>query len=597
MKKIIQSFKQYIAITLLSSVILVMITGLQLYMPFLFSKLIDNGIVHKDFNLIKKISMQTIGILVVSVTLLIINIFIQAKVSFGFSRLISEKIFNKIQYFSAKTIDKFKISSLISRVTNDTNNVSNLFFSIIPEFFEALFVFVFSFVYAYKINEKWTFQILLLIPVILLFGYFISRKIEKIFTQVRKLSDNINRKVKQTVSSIKLIKSFNLEKSEFKKFSDINEEIMDKTIKGVNIIIGLTPIINILIYSVVAFVVYSSKTQILVGDVGIGSIISFIIYALNMLSSVVAVVSLIITIFQTKISITRISEILNEEIDEQIYNTTDLIKYNSKYDIEFKNVYFKYEEAKNFTLKNISFKIEEGENIGIIGFTGSGKTTLIETLLGIYDVTDGNIYIGGIDISKYDKKYLTSLFSYVLQEKILFTGTIKENVLYGKNNANEKEILEAIKDAELYDYVKNMKLGIDTLVSEAGSNLSGGQKQRLSIARALIKKAKINIFDDATSAIDLITERAIWNNLNKKNKQSINIIISQRISTIEHCDKIIVMNDGCIENIGTHDELINNSHIYKEIYINQYENKISKQIAISDEKVETKKKRRIIKKK
>ena len=492
-----------------------------------------------------------------------------AKASSGFAKNVRRDLFVKIQDFSFENIDKFQTSSLVTRLTTDVSNVQHAYMMLIRTAIRSPFMLIFSFSMGFVIGGKLAFVYIVVIPILLFGLFFISRKAMPIFRRVFKKYDNLNNSVQENVKGIRVVKSFVREDYEIKKFNVAAEDVCKDFTKAERLLAWNNPIMQ-LCSNIIMIVVLSFGSYLVVKsrglDVNVAELSGLLTYGFQILMSLM-MISFIYVMFTMSIeSAERICEILKEE--SLLKSPKNGIKEVADGSIEFKNVSFKYPNTKNI-LKNINLKINSGETIGIIGGTGSAKSTLIQLISRLYDCTEGEVLVGGVNVKDYDLDTLRDQVAVVLQKNILFSGTIKENLKWGNKNATDEQIVHACKLAQADEFIQTFPDKYDSHIEQGGANVSGGQKQRLCIARALLKEPKIIIFDDSTSAVDTRTDSLIRKGLREYIPSTTKLIISQRVASVEDADKIVVMNNGVIDAIGTHNELITTNDIYKEVYETQ----------------------------
>ena len=494
-----------------------------------------------------------------------------AVASCGFAKNLRSDLYVKSQGFSFENIDKFSSSSMITRMTTDVTNVQNAFMMIIRTAIRSPLMFTFSIIMAFTLGGKMALIFVLVIP-ILIFGLFsIIRIAMPIFKKVFKKYDKLNNSVQENVKGMRVVKSFVREDYEKDKFRDASEDVKNDFTRADKILAFNNPIMQLCMYSVMLFVCFFGS-RLIISSGGqafdIGKFSALLTYGMQILSSLMMLSFIFVMLTMAGESANRISEILVEE--STITNPENPVDVVKNGDIEFKNVFFKYaKRAENYALTDVNLKIKSGQTVGIIGGTGSSKSSLIQLIPRLYDVTDGSVMVGGVDVRDYDLKTLRDEVSVVLQKNVLFSGTIKENLRWGNENATDEELVRVCKLAQAHEFVSSFPEGYDTYIEQGGTNVSGGQKQRLCIARALLKKPKILILDDSTSAVDTRTDAFIRKAMRDEIPDTTKIIIAQRISSVEDADMIIVIDNGIINGIGTHKELIENNAIYNEVYTSQ----------------------------
>ncbi len=535
--------------------------------PYLMSRIVDVGIANNDINYIVKLGLIMISAAVFGIILGVISSHFGAKAGLGFAAEVRKELFKKVQGFSFANLDKFSVSSLITRLTNDCNTLGQVTMMSLRMAVRAPFMMIFALIMALRINAPLAKVFMVAIPVTVILLTVILTKARPLFLQMQTRVDKVNGIIQENLIGIRVVKSFNRQKFEEGKFKERNDALRNTALKAVSIIIFFMPALTIIIYSTIISVLWFGGKQIVAGNMGSGDLISFITYITQILMSLMMLSFFFMQLMRGAASVNRIVEVLdtNSEIIE-IENSVSEIPEGS---ISFNNVSFKYPSSADKILQDINLNIKPGEVIGIIGSTGSSKSTLVQLIPRLYDVTDGEVKVGGIDVRNYNIKALRDNIAFVLQKNVLFSGTIRENMQWGNENASDEQIINALKQSQAWEFVSKYGDGLDHKVEQGGDNFSGGQKQRLTIARALLKAPKIIILDDSTSAVDVATDAKIQKSFKAELGNVTTIIIAQRISSIQHADRIVVMNEGKIESIGKHDTLMKSSLIYKEIYESQ----------------------------
>ena len=497
-----------------------------------------------------------------------------SKAGMGFGAELRKAIFNKIQDFSFSNVDKFSTGSLITRMTTDINMVQMAFMMALRMLIRSPLMFTMAITMAFSINTKLSLVFMAIAPVMFTLILLIGAAAHKRFTKMFKKYDRINNAIQENLIGARVVKAFVRAKHEKDKFRVSNDELKDASIFAEKLIILNNPIMAVSIYSCIILVLWIGAGLILDGNMYLGDLMSFITYIQQIFMSLMIVSMIFVMSVMARTSMTRITEVLEEksQITDDTADENAVVKDGS---IEFKNVCFKYsKQAENNVLKDINLTIKSGETIGILGGTGSAKTSLVQLIPRLYDVTEGEVLVGGRNVKDYKLNTLRNAVSMVLQTNLLFTGTIEENLRWGDENATIDEIRAAAKIAQADDFVMSFPDGYNTDLGQGGVNVSGGQKQRLCIARAILKKPKVLILDDSTSAVDTATDGKIREGMKNLLPDTTKIIIAQRINSIQFADKIVVLDDGKIDDIGTHDELIERNEIYKEVFLSQQESKM-----------------------
>jgi len=546
----------------------------EMFIPLLISQIIDKGITQKDLNLISQKGLIMITLAIASIGFGVANTYFSAKASQGLAVNLRSALFNKIQTFSFTTIDKFSTASLTTRLTNDVSQIQNTTLMFLRMLIRAPLMLICALIFAININFQLSIIILIAIPILIICISLIIKTAEKLFILMQQRLDNLNQILRENFIAIRVVKAFVRENHELSKFDQANQSLKQASINAGSLVGFIMPIMFLILNGTTLVVIWFGGQMIGQGLIGIGTLISFTSYLMQILMSIMFFSMIFILTARTEASIKRIIEVLNTPIDitdssEVLVKKTLPIIQQGK--IEFKNVDFKYDHKKRSKkiLSNINFIVNPGEFIAIIGSTGSGKTTLISLIPRLFETTNGSVLIDNINVKDYKLKDLRQGIGVVLQQNIIFSGTIRENLLWGNENVTQKEIEEICKLTQAHEFIMSFPNGYENKIEQGGVNISGGQKQRLCIARALIKKPKILILDDSTSALDTSTEAKIRKIFNTKLNNTTVIIIAQRISSIKEADKIIVLNEGKISGIGNHSSLLKTNKIYQEIYNSQ----------------------------
>lgn len=494
--------------------------------------------------------------------------------SMGFGANLRRELFNKIQDLSFDNIDKLKISSLITRMTSDVSMVQNVYKNTIVTFIKGPFMLITALIYAINISRDLSVVFYFALPAIVIIVIIMGYLAVPLFKQMLEKTDKFNGVLRGNINGIRVVKSFVREDYEKEKFEKANDAVMQMNVRAQKLVLYITPAITVVIYGCMIFAMWRGSELILdgTGNLSVGDMTTFVSYITQVLSSVMTVMLVFVSMIMAKASIGRISEIFSQEpsISDK---DADVNAVPADGSIEFKNVSFKYDSSavKNI-LEDINIKIDSGETIGIIGGTGSSKSTLVQLIPRLYEASEGEVILGGRNVKDYTLENLRKNISVVLQQNILFSGTIMDNIRWGDFTASDEEVYEAAKAAQAHEFITELEKGYDTELGHGGNTVSGGQRQRLCIARALLKKAKVLILDDSTSAVDTATDakiRAAFRS--EKYKDITKIIIAQRITSIMDADRIIVLEDGKIVGMGTHDELAKNNEVYHEIFVSQQE--------------------------
>ena len=571
LKKLYKCTEGYRFYTFITPILVIFEVILDVIIPLIMADIIDYGIKLSDIFYIVEKGILLFIISILALILGVLSGFTAAKASSGFSRNLRRNMFYNIQDFSFSNIDKFSIPSLITRLTSDVGYVRQSFQMIIRIAIRAPLMLIFSLIMSFRINNKISLIFLILIPYLAIMLYLISKKVHPIFTKTLKTYDKLNLVVEENIRGIKTVKSFVLEEFEKFKFNNISKKIYTNFSKAEKILALNNPVLQSAVYIAIIFISWVGAKIIVntnATSLATGELTTLFSYTTLILSSLMMLSMVMVNIIISKSAALRIYEVLNEKTS--IKEPVNPIYKVENGQIEFKNVGFSFiNKFDKEVLTNVNLNIKSGEVIGIIGPIGCGKSSLVNLIPRLYDVKEGEVLIAGINVKDYDINTLRSEVSCVLQKNVLFKGTILENIKWGNENATYEEVIEASKIACAHEFIESFDLKYDTMISENGNNVSGGQKQRICIARAILKKPKILILDDSTSAVDTKTDKLIHEGLKKYIKDTTTIIISQRISSIIDADRIIVMNNGVIQDFAPHKELIKKNAIYKELYESQ----------------------------
>jgi len=556
--------KKYIAFTYLSPVSMIGEVLMESVIPLIMAKIIDDGIQAENFSVVLSLGLLMAGLAIVSLVCGCAGSIFSARASQGFSHNLRKRLFNKVQNFSFANIDKFSTASLVTRLTTDVTNIQNVYRMIIQMCFRAPFMLIAGTFMALKLNARLCVVFAVAIPILAIAIVSLGVVAHPLFAKMLKKYDALNARIQENLIGIRVVKAYVRQDFENQKFEKAADEVRKGQVKAEKKIILLFPIMQIVIYSTVITVLWLGGKQVIVGGMKVGELTSFITYVTQVLSSLMMLGFIFTSLVLSTASIKRVVEVLDEELD--VTNPENPVMSVKDGSVAFENVDFSYvKKEDNLALSGINLEIKSGAVVGIIGGTGSSKSSLVSLLPRLYDVTKGSVKVGGVDVRNYDLTVLRDAVSMVLQKNVLFSGSINENLRWGNENATQEEIIEACKAADADSFIQNFPEKYETHIEQGGSNVSGGQKQRLCIARALLKKPKILILDDSTSAVDTATETKIRNELKNLAPETTKIIIAQRISSVKEADMIIVLDDGKINGVGTHDELLANNAIYREV--------------------------------
>ena len=570
LKKLASYIKEYKRDSILTPIFVVLEVVMEVIIPLLMANIIDVGIQNGDIHYILKMGVLLIISAILSLTFGMLSGRFAAKASSGYAKNLRKAMFHKVQDYSFENIDKFSTSSLVTRMTTDVTNVQMAFQMIIRILVRGPIMLIFALLMVMSISLKLSAIFFVAIPVLGAILFYIAIKAHPNFERVFKKYDKLNRVVQENVSAIRVVKAYVRESFEEKKFKEVNDEVYTNFKKAEKIVAFNGPVMQFTIYICILLISWFGSQLIVGGEMGTGQLSSIITYAWQILASLMMLSFVFVMIIMAQSSAERIIEVIDEE--PTIKDKKEPIKEVKDGSIKFENVSFQYsdeQEEDKFALENINLDIKEGETIGIIGGTGSSKSTLVQLIPRLYDVTKGSIKVGGVDVRDYEIHSLRDAVAIVLQKNVLFSGTIAENLRWGKKDADQEEIEEVCKLAQADGFIKEFPSKYETVLDQGGTNVSGGQKQRICIARAILKKPKILILDDSTSAVDTKTDALIRKAFREEIPNTTKIIIAQRVSSIEDADKIIVLNDGKIDGIGTSEELLKTNTIYREVYESQ----------------------------
>lgn len=570
-RKLVSSIREYKKPSILTPVFVVLEVLVEILIPLVMARIIDVGISGHDLHTLLSLGIGLIVCAILGMFFGVLSGSFSATASSGFAQNLRQDMYYKIQDYSFANIDKFSTSSIVTRLTTDVTNVQNAYMMIIRVAVRAPIMLVFSLIASFMVNFRLSLIFLIIIPILGIGLYIIVSRSHTYFEKVFRIYDDLNGVVQENLTGIRVVKSFVREKFEISKFKLVSNKIFHTFSKAEGIVAYNMPLMQFSIYGCMLLLCWFGAKMIVLSNatsMTTGELSSLMSYAMSILNSLMMLSMVLVMINMARASAERIIEILDEESSLKNGNAPIYKMENSE--IIFDNISFSYQENKDKEcLKNISLTIPSGSTLGIIGGTGCGKSSLVQLIPRLYDTTEGNVYIGGVNVKDYDLFTLRNEVAMVLQKNELFSGTIKENLRWGNENASEDEIIHACKLAQADSFIQTFPDKYDTYIEQGGTNISGGQKQRLCIARALLKKPAILILDDSTSAVDTKTDSMIRKAFGEEIPYTTKIIIAQRISSVEDADKIIVMDNGQINGYGTHEELLKTNAIYKEIYDSQ----------------------------
>ena len=568
LKTLLAQVKEFKTPSILTPVCMIGEVICEMIIPVLMGRIVDIGIGGSDMGYIVRTGLVMLCVAVVGLIFGILGAVFGSKASAGFARNLRKAMYDNIQTFSFSSIDKFSSSSLVTRLTTDVTSIQNAYQMILRMAMRAPASMIIAMVMSFIISPELARIYLIAVVILAVIMFFVMRRATKYFQQVFRRYDDLNNSVQENVSSIRVVKAYVREDYEISKFHKAAENIYDMFIKAEMNVAGISPIMMTVVYGCILLISWFGAHLIISNELGTGELMSLLTYCMNILMSLMMLSMVFVMITMSQASAKRIVEVIEEKSD--LTNPEDPIMAVPDGSIRFEDVDFSYRPGSGDpVLKDIDLDIKSGESIGIIGGTGSAKSSLVNLISRLYDVTQGRVLVGGNDVRSYDLDTLRNEVSVVLQKNVLFSGTILDNLRWGDQNATEEECIKACQMACADEFIQKMPEGYNTWIEQGGTNVSGGQRQRLCIARALLKKPKILILDDSTSAVDTATDAKIRKAFREEIPGTTKLIIAQRISIVKDCDRILVMDDGRINGIGTHDELLAGNEIYREVYESQ----------------------------
>ena len=550
--------------------LLVVQAGSMLLIPTIAADIIDYGVSLGDIEYIKKYGVIMLIVAAVGFIAAIFNVYLSATESQGVGTQLREKLFNKIMFFSNQEIDRYGTSTLMTRTTSDVLQIQQFMMFVLRLAIIDPLRIIFAAVLAYLREPQLTFIFIIIVPILVILIRFILKKVSPLFRSLQVKTDRINRVFREGLTGIRVIRAFRKEEYEEKRFNEANEDYKETSLSAHVYMASLMPLMILLASSTSILIIYFGSQLISTGEMEVGNLIAFTSYAMNILMGIMMLSMIVTMLPRVQVAIERVYQII--DTPQGINDPTTAIptdKHSDTVTLEFDEVDFRYPGAEKLALENINFSMKQGDKIAIIGGTGAGKSTLSRLLLRLYDIESGSIRIDGVDIRQFKQAELRQLLGFSPQEAVLFSGTIRENLQYGKADATDDELWHALKVAQGFDFVSNLPGGLDARVEQGGSNFSGGQRQRLSIARALVTDAKILVFDDSFSALDFKTDAQLRKALTPETRDKAVLIIAQRISTVVDADQILVLEHGQLVGSGTHEELKETNAVYKEIIDSQ----------------------------
>ena len=567
-KKLLSYVKEYKTAAILTPLFMLLEVAMEMVIPKMMASIIDKGVNGGDLNHIFRVGIYMVLVALVGLFAGIMGGWSGSVAAAGFAKNLRQAQFEKIQTFSFKNIDHFSSNSLITRLTTDVTNLQNAFLMLLRMGTRAPASVIVALIMAFSISPKLSTVYIIALIFMITMMMIILPKTRKVFNEVFKKYDAMNESVQENVSAIRVVKAYVREKYETDKFHQASDNIYHMFVKAEKIMVVAMPLMMGTVYACILSISWFGAKEIVFGSLTTGELMSLLAYCMNILMSFMFLAVMVVMITMSVASADRIVEVLNEEPD--IQNPAEPVMEVKDGSVSFEHVNFGYHKsAEDFVLSDINLEIKPGEIIGIIGGTGSAKTSLVNLISRLYDVSDGSVKVGGIDVREYDLETLRDAVSVVLQKNVLFSGTIYENLRWGDKNASDEECRRACKLACADEFIERFPDGYNTYIEQGGTNVSGGQRQRLCIARALLKKPKVLILDDSTSAVDTATDAKIRRAFREEIPGTTKLIIAQRISSVMDADKIIVMDDGKINGFGTHEELLSSNEIYRDVYESQ----------------------------
>ena len=568
MRKLFKYLKPY-AMSIAVVLVLIFFQSLSdLYLPTLMSDIVNKGIFSGDTNYIIRVGGKMLLVAAVGTACAVLASYLSSKISSGFGKILRKEVFSKVESFSLNEFNNIGTASLITRTTNDITQIQQVLLIIFRMMVSAPMMCIGGIIMAVSKDAKLSLVLVAVLPIIALLIYVIANKGIPLFKAMQIKIDKLNLVVREELTGIRVIRAFNRSDHEKGRFNKANYDLTQNAVKVNRIMAALMPLMMLIINFTTIAIIWFGAKRVDGGNMQIGDLMAFIQYAMQILFSLIMVSMMFVMIPRASASADRINEVLdvNPEIkDAEATKNAD----DKKGFVEFNNVTFSYPGAEKPVISNISFKAKPGETVAVIGGTGSGKSTLINLIPRFYDIQSGSILVDGVDIKEMSQESLRAKIGFVPQKTVLFTGTISENIRYGKEDATDDEVRHAAETSQSMEFIEKMEDGFDSVIAQGGTNVSGGQKQRLSIARALVRKPEIYIFDDSFSALDFKTDAKLRAALKKETKDSTMIIVAQRVSTVMDADKIIVLDEGKVAGIGTHRELLNTCEVYHEIVSSQ----------------------------
>ncbi len=567
LKTLLAEVKQYKKASILTPLFMVGEVVMEISIPLMMASLVDNGVEKGDVRAICLTGAAMAAMALFSLACGALSGKYGALASSGFAHNLRAAMFRNIQTFSFAGIDKYSTAGLVTRMTTDVTNVQNAYQMILRMCIRAPMMLICAMVAAFSISARLSMVFLGAIALLGTALVFITKNSHPIFLRVFQQYDSLNGSVQENVNAIRVVKAYVREGHETEKFRDANDTVYKLFVRAETVLVLNTPVMQFTMYMCILLISWLGAHMIAAGSLSTGNLMSLFTYVMNILMSLMMLSMIFVMVTMSRASADRIAEVLQEKTD--IASPANAKKEVASGSVDFDHVSFAYQSASQPVLRDIDLHIRAGETIGIIGGTGSAKSSLVQLIPRLYDVREGTVRVGGTDVREYDLDALRGEVAMVLQKNVLFSGTIKENLRWGDANASDEELVRVCKLAQADEFIRTLPDGYDTYIEQGGTNVSGGQKQRLCIARALLKKPKILILDDSTSAVDTRTDALIREAFAKEIPDTTKFIIAQRISSVQDADRILVMDEGCVAAFGTHEELLKTSEIYKDVYDSQ----------------------------
>ena len=575
--RLLRYMKKYWYLAILAPLFMVIEVGMDMVLTMYMQQMVDNGISIGSMENVIKYGLIMIGVLIIGVAGgMLANVFTNLS-CYKFGNDLRKAVFSKIMDLSLNQSDRFKTGSLVTRVTNDITQIQNMIAMCLRGLIRAGSFFVLGIIFTLSISLRFGIVLAIVLPVEIILMLIFMRFVFPVFKQIQERLDKVNSVVLENVTGSRVVKAFSKEEYEYNRFYNVNNDYTDKLLFVSKITAFISPLLNLIVYGGQIIIYYLGGTAIIdafkkniAPELMVGQITQAVTYISMICMSLIFLGMTFTVIARAYASASRINEVLDakvEIVDGEL--TLADVKDSDRGTVVFNHVSFGYPLAKTNVLNDLSFKINKGETIAIVGSTGCGKSSLVNLIVRFYDTTDGSIMVSGHNVKEYKKEELHKMVAICLQKAELFAGTIEENIAFGNMNANSEEVKKAARIAQAEEFILTKDLGYDEPVAEKGTSLSGGQKQRLSIARAILRNPDILIFDDSTSALDLVTEAKLYNEMKNELKDVTKIVVAQRIATARNADKILVLDNGEIESFGTHEELMEKSMVYKDIYSSQ----------------------------